>query len=92
MLARVGEQGDVAGALDGPREHALVLGTGRRPPSGQDATAFVDVLPEQRRGLVVDALDFFDAELADAVAAPRPTATWPERPAAVAIGTTTVAV
>jgi hypothetical protein len=66
----------VARALEGEREHALVLGAGARLASRLDLGAIADVASQLRGLFVVDVVDLVDAEGADTPSAkPATTAT-----------------
>src|SRR3954467_14286919 len=62
---RVGQQGDLAGVLDGDGHVALVLDAVAGDPTRADLAAVGDELPEQRGVLVVDAGRLLLAELAN---------------------------
>src|SRR5438477_8064078 len=84
------QQGDVAGLLDGRRQTVLV----RRAYAGQaprnDLAALSDELAEHAVILVVDVLDFLDAELANFLAPEKlsPPAAFARRTAGTASATT----
>src|SRR5580692_11269168 len=59
------QQGDVARALDGHAEPALVAGANSRHAPRQNLAALLDKLREDVRALIVDEVHLLDAELAD---------------------------
>ena len=79
------------GPLDGLRQPALVLGTGARPPAGQNAPPLVDVPGQRGDILIVDGVDLLGTEGAHL---PAPTASPAPRaePAATPCATTAIAI
>ena len=69
MLRRVRQQRDVAGALEGHGQRALVLGAGARLAARLDLGALREVAAEAVDLLVVDAVRLVGAEGADLAAA-----------------------
>src|SRR5215207_2865202 len=65
VLRGEGQQGQVAGALEGGAQGALVLGAGARLAARLDLAAVGDVAAQAGRFLVVDQGDLVHAELAD---------------------------
>src|SRR5580700_5193063 len=59
------QQGDVARALDGHAEPALVARASSGHAARQNLAAFLDELRKNVRALVVDEIHLLDAELAD---------------------------
>ena len=64
-VSDVGQQSDVAGALDGDLDLSLVLSAGTGHTAGQDLAALADELAELVGILVVDEVDLVCAEDAD---------------------------
>src|SRR4051812_37154980 len=84
----VGQQGELAGALDRARQLDLVAPAGAGDPPGADLALLRDVLAQGRDVLVVDLLDLVPAEragLAPAAAGSAPLVTSPGRLAAVSL-------
>ena len=63
--ARKRQQRDVARALDGHAQSALVTGTDAGHAARQNLAALLDELRQNVRALVVDEVHLLDAELAD---------------------------
>src|SRR6476646_10551704 len=59
------EQGDIARALDGHAQPALVTRANTSHAARENFAAFLDKLREDVRALVVDEVHLLDAELAD---------------------------
>src|SRR5579859_4412626 len=59
------QQGDIARALDGHAEPALVARANSGHAARQNLAAFLDELREDVRALIVDEVHLLDAELAD---------------------------
>src|SRR5262249_16159180 len=68
LVRDVRDECQLAGALDGQLQLALPLGAGARQPSRLDLAALGDELHQQPHILVVDVVDLFRPELADAAA------------------------
>ncbi len=64
-----GQQGDVPGLLDRPRETALVRGAHARQAAGNDLAALGYEALQQAHVAVRDSVDLLGAELADLLAA-----------------------
>src|SRR3954449_1451827 len=64
VVADVGQQGDLAGALDGSRDLILVPAARASDTPRPDLAAVRDVLPEGADVLVVDLVDLVPAEAA----------------------------
>jgi hypothetical protein len=95
VACREGQEGDVARSLEGEGEHALMPGTGTRLAPGLDLGAVGDEATKLGGLLVVDGVDFIDAERADAApaeTAPTPTGTPPGTRIAVATATTAAVI
>ena len=67
----VGQQGNVAGALDGDRQLTLMGSAGTSRAAGQDLAALGQVTAELCSILEIDVLDLIDAEAANLLAAAR---------------------
>ena len=74
LLADVGHEGQLPGALDGRLQRPLMCGADTRDPPRLDLAALRNERRQQLHVLVIDVINLLDAELAD------PTA--PEEPAA----------
>jgi len=65
LVAHVGQQRQMACALDGLGQGALVNGTGAGHAAGQDLGALGDISPQLRDILIIDRIRSVHAELAD---------------------------
>jgi hypothetical protein len=83
------QQRDVASALDGHAQPALMPRANARHPPGQNLSALLHELRKNVRALVVDEVHLFDAELANFLLAKiLALATWPASGTARASRTT----
>lgn len=88
---RVGEQGQVPGTLDGPRQLALVPGAGAGLPAAADLALIGHVPLQGVEVLIVNLLDLVDAEGADAPAREEAPLRAPTTTATPSISTSIVA-
>src|SRR5438067_9821002 len=65
LVGRIGEQGDVTGALERDREAPLVTRAGSRHATGQDLASLADEAAKARDLLVVDEMDLLHTEIAN---------------------------
>src|SRR5712691_248861 len=65
LVGGVGEQGDVAGALERDREPPLVTRTGSGDATRKDLASLADEAAQARDLLVVDEMDLLHTEVAD---------------------------
>ena len=65
LVGRIGEQGDVPGALKRDREAPLVTSAGPRHAPRQDLASLADEAAKARNLLVVDEMDLLHTEVAN---------------------------